>query len=240
LAEKNSILMVEDLAVTYGHIQAIRKVDLVVHEGEFVVLLGSNGAGKSTLLNAVLNKIHAVRGKIIFRGVDITTWPTEKIVAAGISIVPEGRGVLPLMSVLENLELGAYHVKHNVTHELERIFELFPVLGKRKKQKAGTLSGGEQQMLAIGRGLMSSPELLLMDEPSLGLAPIVINLVYDVMAKLHNMGQTILLTEQSARRPLKYGDRGYVFDRGASILTGTCKELSADPRVRTAYLGHSD
>jgi len=237
LVKKNNILTVQNLAVSYGHIQAIKKVDLAVDEGEFVVLIGSNGSGKSTLLNTLLGKIHPNRGSVFFMGKDITRWPTENIVASGMSVVPEGRGILPLMSVMDNLQLGAYHVKHDISNELRRVFNLFPILEERKKQMAGTLSGGQQQMLAIGRALMSSPKLLLMDEPSLGLAPIVVNLVYQVILDLKRSGQTILLTEQNARKALKYGDRGYVFDLGTSVLCGTCQELSENPEVCKAYLG---
>jgi branched-chain amino acid transport system ATP-binding protein len=237
LEKRNNVLIVQDLAVHYGSIQAISKVDLEVNQGELIVLLGSNGAGKSTLLNTVLGKLHPSSGKIVFMGQDITQWPTEKIVASGISIVPEGRGILPLMSVMDNLQLGAYHVKHDITGELHRIFTLFPILEERKKQQAGTLSGGEQQMLAIGRALMSSPKLLLMDEPSLGLAPIIVNSLYAIMVDLREKGQTILLTEQNARKALKYADRGYVFKLGASVLSGTGQELSDNPEVRKAYLG---
>jgi branched-chain amino acid transport system ATP-binding protein len=240
LAKRNNILTVQNLAVSYGHIQAIKKVDLKVDESEFVVLLGSNGAGKSTLLHALLGEVRPSRGNILFMGQDITQWPTENIVAAGISIVPEGRGILPLMTVMENLQLGAYHVKHDITGDLNRVFELFRVLKERRKQQAGTLSGGEQQMLALGRALMSSPKLLLMDEPSLGLAPIIVNELYAVIAELQKKGQTILLTEQNARRALKYADRGYVFDLGTSVLSGTGQELSRDPGVRKAYLGGGD
>lgn len=237
MAEKTNILTVQDLAVSYGHIQAIKKVDLAVEPNECVLLLGSNGAGKSTLLNALLGKVRPSRGKVWFMGKDITRWPTENIVASGISIVPEGRGILSLMSVMENLELGAYHIKHDITDDLQRIFQLFPILSIRKKQPAGTLSGGEQQMLAIGRALMSLPKLLLMDEPSLGLAPIIVNRVYEVIVELREKGQTILLTEQNAIKALRYADRGYLFKLGTSVLSGTCQELKKDSRVREAYLG---
>lgn len=238
MAERNNaILTVENLAVSYGHIQALKQVDLEVDRGEFVVLLGSNGAGKSTLLNAILGKVRPSRGSIRFLGRDITGSPTEKIVASGISLVPEGRGILPMMSVMDNLELGAYHAKHDISGDLARVMELFPFLGKRKKQRAGTLSGGEQQMLAIGRALMASPALLLLDEPSLGLAPLVATQVYEAVLALKEKGQTILLTEQNARKALKHADRGYVFDLGATVLSGTCDELSRDPGVRRAYLG---
>ena len=237
MEKRNNILTVQDLAVYYGSIQAISKVDLEVNQGELVVLLGSNGAGKSTLLNTVLGKLHPSSGQIVFMGQDITQWETEKIVASGISIVPEGRGILPLMTVMDNLQLGAYHVKHDITEELHRVFTLFPILAERKKQLAGTLSGGEQQMLAIGRALMSSPKLLLMDEPSLGLAPIIVNSLYTIMVDLRKNGQTILLTEQNARKALKYADRGYVFNLGVSVLSGTGQELSDNPEVSEAYLG---
>ncbi|HEX7474993.1 MAG TPA: ABC transporter ATP-binding protein [Dehalococcoidales bacterium] len=240
MAKRTSLLSVQNLAVSYGHIQALKKIDLEVMDGEFVVLLGSNGSGKSTLLNALLGKARPSRGSIIFNGRDITRWATERIVASGISIVPEGRGILPLMSVMDNLELGAYHVKHDTTQELQNVFELFPILADRKKQQAGTLSGGQQQMLALGRALMSSPKLLLMDEPSLGLAPIVVSQVYEVISDLQKKGQTILLTEQNARKALKYANRGYVFDLGTSVFNGTSQELSNDPRIRKAYLGGSD
>jgi branched-chain amino acid transport system ATP-binding protein len=237
LVKKNNILTIQNLAVAYGHIQALKKVDLVVDEGEFVVLIGSNGAGKSTLLSALLGKIHPNHGNIVFNGHDITQWPTEKIVATGISLVPEGRGILPLMSVMDNLELGAYHVKHNISHDIQHMFELFPILSEKKKQVAGTLSGGQQQMLAIARALISSPKLLLLDEPSLGLAPLIVNQVYEIISDLHKKGQTILLTEQNARKAFKYADRGYVFELGYSVFNGTSQELSTDPRVSKAYLG---
>jgi branched-chain amino acid transport system ATP-binding protein len=236
----NNILTVQNLAVSYGHIKAIKKVDLVVNEGEFIVLLGSNGAGKSTLLNAILGRIRPSQGRIIFMGNDITQRSTENIVAAGISIVPEGRGILPLMSVMENLQLGAHYIRHGFEEYLNQVFTLFPPLSERKKQLAGTLSGGEQQMLAIGRALMSRPKLLLMDEPSLGLAPIIINHVYEVIKDLKKRGQTMLITEQNVRKALKYADRGYVLDLGNCVLNGTCQELSQSEVIRKTYLGVGD
>ena len=238
MVQKNTnILTVSNLSVSYGHIQALKKVDLQIDQGELVVLLGSNGAGKSTLLNAVMGEVQPGKGSITFLGRDIVGLPTERIVASGVAIVPEGRGIIPLMTVMENLQLGAYHVKHDISLDLERMFALFPVLGRRKKQAAGTLSGGEQQMLAIARALMSSPTLLLMDEPSLGLAPLVVNMVYEVVAELRKTGQTILLTEQNARKALRFADRGYVFDLGVTVLNGSAENLSRDERVREAYLG---
>jgi branched-chain amino acid transport system ATP-binding protein len=239
--EKNikPVLEIKDLAISYGQIKAVKKVDLEIFQNEFVVLLGGNGSGKSTLLNGIIGKLHANRGSITFMGRDITKSNPESIVASGISIVPEGRGVLGHMTILENLELGAYYVKHNISKDLDRIFALFPILAERRKQLAGTLSGGQQQMLVIGRALMSSPKLLLMDEPSLGLAPIMVNTVYDVILELKKNGQTILLAEQNARQALKYADRGYIFDLGTSVFNGTSQELANDDRVQQAYLGDS-
>jgi branched-chain amino acid transport system ATP-binding protein len=242
LVKKSNVLTVQNLAVSYGYIQAVKKVDLEVCQGEFIVLLGSNGAGKSTLLNALLGKAPVNRGKIFFMGNDITKWRTENIVVSGISIVPEGRGVLPLMSVMDNLLLGAYYikVKHDIIESLNRVFALFPILENRKNQQAGTLSGGEQQMLAISRALISSPKLLIMDEPSLGLAPIIISQIYDVIADLHKKGQTLLIVEQNIQKALKYADRGYVLDLGTTVINGTCQQLANDEAVRRAYLGVSN
>jgi branched-chain amino acid transport system ATP-binding protein len=242
LAKKSSVLTVHDVAVSYGYIQAVKKADLEVDQGEFIVLLGSNGAGKSSLLNALIGKAPANRGRITFMGKDITRWRTENIVRSGIAIVPEGRGILPLMSVMENLLLGAYYVKNknDVSESLKLIFKLFPILEKRKNQQAGTFSGGEQQMLAIGRALMSSPKLLIMDEPSLGLAPIIIGQIYEVISDLHKKGQTLLIAEQNIQKALKYADRGYVIDLGTTVLNGTCQLLASNESVQKAYLGASD
>ena len=237
---KVNILQIWNLAVSYGHIQAIRQVNLEVNKGEMVALIGSNGAGKSTLLKSVLGICPAHQGSILFMGHDITGQLTEHIVASGISIVPEGRGVLPLMTVIENLQLGAYHIKHDIHQGLNRVFERFPFLADRRNQAAGTLSGGEQQMLAIARALMGEPKLLLMDEPSLGLAPVVVNRVFDIMANLKKEEQNILLSEQNARKALQYADRGYVLELGSSVLSGTAQELASHPGVRKAYFGGVD
>ena len=237
---KVNILQVQNLAVSYGHIQAIKQVSLEVNQGEMVALIGSNGGGKSTLLKSVLGICPAHQGTILFMGHDITGQSTERIVASGISIVPEGRGVLPLMSVMENLQLGAYHIKHDIHQGLNRVFERFPFLADRRNQAAGTLSGGEQQMLAIARALMGEPKLLLMDEPSLGLAPVVVNRVFDIMANLKKEEQNILLSEQNARKALQYADRGYVLELGSSVLSGTAQELASHPGVRKAYFGGVD
>ena len=234
------ILEVRNLAVSYGHIQAIRQANIEVCQGEMVTLIGSNGSGKSTLLKSVLGICPPHQGNILFMGHDITKRPTEHIVATGISIVPEGRGVLPLMTVMENLQLGAYHAKRDIQKRLDGVFERFPILAGRENQSAGTLSGGEQQMLAIARALMGDPILLLMDEPSLGLAPVVVNRVFDIMANLKRENQTILLSEQNARKALQYADRGYVLELGTSVLSGTAQELARHAGVRQAYLGGVD
>lgn len=234
---KANILKVENLSVSYGHVSAIRQVSLEVNEGEIVVLIGANGAGKSTLLKTVLGIQPANKGTILFMGRDITWQPVESIVASGISIVPEGRGILPLMTVTENLQLGAYHIKGDINERLNRVFDRFPLLADRRNQSAGTLSGGEQQVLAIARGLMAVPKLMLMDEPSLGLAPLMVNEVFDIIVNLNKEGQTILLTEQNARKALGCANRGYVFELGNIVLQGNAQELASNPGVRQAYLG---
>jgi branched-chain amino acid transport system ATP-binding protein len=231
------VLSIESLAVAYGKIRALQRVDLEVFEGEIVTLVGSNGAGKSTLLNAVLGIQPPDNGTIRFLGRDITRAATEDIVAGGIAIVPEGRGVLPMMTVMENLHLGAYHLKTGVAERLERAFERFPVLAARRNQAAGTLSGGEQQMLAIARALMGEPKLLLLDEPSLGLAPVIVDKVFEILSDLKKEHQTILLSEQNARKALTHADRGYVLELGTTVMSGAARELCDDPAVCKAYLG---
>jgi branched-chain amino acid transport system ATP-binding protein len=231
------ILAIESLAVAYGKIRALQRVDLEVFEGEIVTLVGSNGAGKSTLLNAVLGIQPPDNGSIRFLGRDITRAATEDIVAGGVAIVPEGRGVLPMMTVMENLYLGAYHRKTAVVQGLERAFERFPVLAARRNQAAGTLSGGEQQMLAIARALMGEPRLLLLDEPSLGLAPVIVDRVFEILSDLKKEHQTILLSEQNARKALMYANRGYVLELGTTVMSGAAQELCDDPAVCRAYLG---
>ena len=213
------MLNVEGLSVCYGPICAVRKIDLQVRPGEIVALIGANGAGKSTLINAVLGLQRAKSGTITFLGQDITRWKTEKVVAAGISVVPEGRGMLADMTVLENLQLGAYHHKGD------------------KTQKAGTLSGGEQQMLAISRALMGEPRLVLLDEPSLALSPAYVDKIFRFLVEMKRQGLTILLSEQNARKALQYADRGYVLDLGVTVMEGPARQLADDPEVRRAYLG---
>jgi len=235
-----AILRVSDLWVSYGHIQALRGINIEVHEGEFVVLLGSNGAGKSTLLNAILGVHTAERGVVEYMGRDVTRQKTEKLVAAGMSAVPEGRGILADMTVMENLQLGAYHVKHKANEQIEKVLERFPLLMERRSQSAGTLSGGQQQLLAIARALVSSPKLLLVDEPSIGLAPLVVDEILGTLAELKGSNQTILLSEQNAKKALQYADRGYVLHLGTNAVEGTCAELRCDLDVQRAYLGGSD
>lgn len=231
------MLNVEGLSVCYGPICAVRKIDLQVRPGEIVALIGANGAGKSTLINAVLGLQRAKSGTITFLGQDITRWKTEKVVAAGISVVPEGRGMLADMTVLENLQLGAYHHKGDYGPMLEKVFSYFPILNDRKTQKAGTLSGGEQQMLAISRALMGEPRLVLLDEPSLALSPAHVDKIFRFLVEMKRQGLTILLSEQNARKALQYADRGYVLDLGVTVMEGPARQLADDPEVRRAYLG---
>jgi branched-chain amino acid transport system ATP-binding protein len=234
---RQTFLKVADLSVSYGHIRALRNVNLTVNKSEFVCLIGANGAGKSTLIAAIIGLVHASNGNIHYRGENITHKSTESIVASGISVVPEGRGIFPLMTVMENLQLGAFHIKGNLATHFEQVFERFPILSQRKSQLAGTLSGGEQQMLAIGRGLMGDPAILIMDEPSLGLAPLAVTELFNILNKLKSGGQTILLSEQNARKALQFADRAYVFEVGQVVLEGNPQDIMNNPRIREAYLG---
>jgi branched-chain amino acid transport system ATP-binding protein len=236
------LLETRNVSTFYGQIQALDNVQLRVGEGEIVAIIGANGAGKTTLLNTICG-VHPPRdGKVLFCDRDITHLPAERIVRLGVSHVPERRQVFGTMSTLDNLILGAYHrygkeKKEDIEADMEYIFELFPILKERQKQMAGTLSGGEQQMLAIGRGLMARPQLLLLDEPSLGLAPLLVREIFRVMAELREHGTTILLVEQNARASLRIADRAYVLETGNVALEGAAEELLADERVRSAYLG---
>ena len=235
---ENTILKIEDLSISYGVVKALRNISLKVNKGEIVALIGANGAGKSTLLSSVLAMNHVDSGKIIFCSQNITHIPTEKIVASGICLLPEGRGIIPLMTVLENLQLGGYYLnKADLDKHLKYVYERFPVLKKRSKQQAGTLSGGEQQILSIGRGLMSAPKLLMMDEPSLGLAPVVVEELFKIIIDLNREGYSILLSEQNARKALQCSNRAYLFETGNILLDGNAAEVANDPRVREAYLG---
>ncbi|MCD6122665.1 MAG: ABC transporter ATP-binding protein [Spirochaetales bacterium] len=231
------LLKVNDIHVSYGNIKALKGVSLEVKKNEIVVLIGANGAGKTTMLETILGINTPDSGKIIFNGRDISGVSADKNVRNGICLVPEGRGVFASMSVLDNLLLGAHHNMHNVKEHLARVYEWFPILKKRKNQVARTLSGGERQMLAIGRALMASPDLILVDEPSIGLAPIIVNEIFNILINLNKEGYTILLSEQNANKALKAAHRGYVLETGKLVLEGSAKELMKDKRVREAYLG---
>jgi branched-chain amino acid transport system ATP-binding protein len=237
LAPSEVLLTLEGVSVAYGHISALREVSLEVRRGEIVVLIGANGAGKTTLLETALGINTPLSGRILFKGRPIGGVAADRNVRDGICLVPEGRGVFASMSVLDNLLLGAHHNMRNVQKNLARVYEWFPRLEERKAQIARTLSGGERQMLAIGRALMSAPELIMVDEPSLGLAPIVVNDIFQILVQLNREGYTILLSEQNAYKSLKCAHRGYVLETGQVTLSGTAGELLRDPGVRAAYIG---
>jgi len=236
------MLRVESLNCGYGRLQVLWDVSLQVDEGEIISVVGANGAGKSTLLHAISGLLRPTRGRIIFQDQDITRMPSFKRVKLGISQVPEGRCLFPSMMVLENLELGAYgHYRavgeKEIQKDMERVFELFPVLKERRKQKVSTLSGGEQQMVAIGRGLMSRPRILLLDEPSQGLSPVLVAEILKVIAELQQRGISILLVEQNAAASLALANRAYVLETGRVVLQGKAKELLENEDVKSAYLG---
>lgn len=231
-------LIISGLSSGYGHVGVLRDVSLEVGRGELVTIIGSNGAGKSTLLRTIIGLVPATSGSVLFEGGELTRLTPESAVRRGIALVPEGRMLFSTMSVAENLELGAYS-RHgrDAAAEMDRVFELFPVLGERRGQSAATLSGGEQQMLAVGRALMSSPRMMLLDEPSLGLAPRVISEIFSALDALRASGMTILLVEQDARLALKHADRGYVMRTGEIALSGSSEELLGNDDVRLIYLG---
>jgi branched-chain amino acid transport system ATP-binding protein len=233
------LLILEHLNVFYGAIHALRDVSLSVNAGEVVTLIGANGAGKSTTLRAITGLLTPRSGRVIFEGKEITGVPAHQRVARGISMAPEGRGIFANLTVLENLEMGAYLNRDRaaINQDIEHGFALFPRLKERMKQSAGTLSGGEQQMLAIARALMSRPRLLLLDEPSLGLAPLVCQTIFATIDKIKAEGTTLLVVEQNASAALKHSDRGYVLETGEVILEGPASGIASDPRVREAYLG---
>lgn len=237
LGQNNIILDIDSISSYYGPICAIRDVSLKIYENEIVGLVGANGAGKSTLMKAILGLNKAVSGSIVFNGTDITGKSTPCIVSSGIVYVPEGGGVLPYMSILENLQLGAIHLKGDYSERIEGIFSRFPILKDRKDQQAGTLSGGQRQIVAIARALMSSPRVIMFDEPSLGLAPKIVEELFRVILDLKEEGYSILLSEQNARKTLQNADRAYVFRTGSIILEGTGSRLMDNPEVRKAYLG---
>jgi branched-chain amino acid transport system ATP-binding protein len=234
---KVPLLAVEDISVSYGQVKAVKQASLAVFPGEIVVLIGANGAGKTTLLETILGINTPSSGAIRFMGKDITGNPADRNVRAGLCLAPEGRGVFASMSVLDNLLLGAHHNMHNVGKNLRRVYDWFPILEQRKDQIARTLSGGERQMLAIGRALMSAPRLVMVDEPSLGLAPKVVNDIFNILSMLNREGYTMLLSEQNAHKALKCAHRGYVLGTGSVSLSGTAQQLLNDPGVREAYLG---
>lgn len=233
------MLKIEDISVYYGAIQALKQVSLEVKEGTIVTLIGANGAGKTTTLKTTSGILKPRTGKITFKGQDITKTPAQQIVGLGISQVPEGRRVFPSMSVMENLEMGAYlrRDKQGIAQDLEMVFDRFPRLLERKKQMAGTLSGGEQQMLAIGRALMSKPQLLLLDEPSMGLAPLLVKEIFSIIKAINELGTTVLLVEQNANMALSIADEAYVLETGQIVLSGSAAELAKSPQVKKAYLG---
>ena len=231
------MLKIEDMHVYYGAIHAIKGVSFVVGEGEFVALIGANGAGKSTILKTVSGLMHPRSGSITFCGQDISHTEAYKLLRTGLAHVPEGRRIFLQMTVQENLEMGAYVNKEVSQADLDMVFDYFPRLKERRKQIAGTLSGGEQQMLAMSRALMSHPKLMMLDEPSMGLAPILVDQIFEIISQLHKAGTTILLVEQNARKALQVADRAYVLETGQITLSGTGAELASSDDVRKAYLG---
>ena len=235
------MLSIKNLHIGYGGIQAVKGIDIHVEQGELVTLIGANGAGKTTTLKAITGLLKPTAGTIEYDGKNIVGEPTYKIASQGLVLVPEGRGVFPGLTITENLQMGAYsrprHERASIAEDIEHKFSLFPRLKERAKQTAGTLSGGEQQMLAISRALMARPKLLLLDEPSMGLAPIMVQKIFEVVREVSRRGVTILLIEQNAKLALQVSQRGYVMDGGIVTLSGDSKSLLVDPKVREAYLG---
>jgi branched-chain amino acid transport system ATP-binding protein len=233
------LLELDNVHSFYGHIQALRGISLTVDEGEVVTLIGSNGAGKTTTLRSIHGVLPPRQGKIVFAGEEIQGLPAHDMISKGISQSPEGRKIFRRMTVRENLEMGAYHRNDNtsIRGDMDRVFELFPRLQERVKQEAGTMSGGEQQMLAIGRALMSRPTLLLLDEPSMGLAPVLVERIFQTIQEINQQGTTILLVEQNANVALEIATRGYVLESGSIVNAASAEKLREDPKVREAYLG---
>jgi len=235
----NTLLKVTGLKVAYGGIQAVKGVDFEVNEGELVTLIGSNGAGKTTTMKAITGSLPAAAGSIEYLGKNIAGKGAWDLVKEGLAMVPEGRGVFARMSITENLLMGAYirKDKAEIANDIDKVFGIFPRLKERKDQLAGTMSGGEQQMLAMGRALMSRPKVLLLDEPSMGLSPIMVDKIFEVVRDVYAQGVTVLLVEQNASRALQLADRGYVMDSGIITMSGDAKQMLTDPKVRAAYLG---
>jgi branched-chain amino acid transport system ATP-binding protein len=233
------LLEIENMHSYYGHIHALQGISLTVEEGEVVTLIGSNGAGKTTTLRSIHGILPPREGKVIFDGEEIQGTPAHDMIGKGIAQSPEGRKIFSRMSVLENLEMGAYHRndRSEIRQDMDRVFELFPRLKERVKQEAGTMSGGEQQMLAIGRALMSHPKLLLLDEPSMGLAPVLVERIFQIIREINERGTTILLVEQNANVALEIATRGYVLETGKIVNSAPAEKLREDPKVREAYLG---
>ncbi|MDQ1684844.1 MAG: branched-chain amino acid transport system ATP-binding protein [Frankiaceae bacterium] len=231
------LLRVDGLRVSYGAIEALRNISFEVDEGEIVTLLGANGAGKTTTLRTISGLLRPKGGTIEFDGRQVGGIAPHDIVAAGIGHVPEGRRIFPRMSVYENLQMGAYRRRGDISADVERVYDLFPVLRERHQQEGGTLSGGEQQMLAIGRALMSRPRLLLLDEPSMGLAPLIVLKIFEIIREINEAGTTVLLVEQNAAQALRLATRGYVLETGEVVMTDTASALLTNDRVRAAYLG---
>jgi branched-chain amino acid transport system ATP-binding protein len=234
------VLEVHDVVVRYGSIEALHGISFSIEQGEIVTLLGANGAGKSTTLRMLSGLRAPVSGSVTFEGIDITQVKAHEFAAMGISHVPEGRRIFPVMTVEENLEMGAFARKGSLTDDLEEIYVTFPILKDRRKQLGSNLSGGEQQMLAIGRALMSKPRLLLLDEPSMGLAPMIIDQIFTIIKTIREKGTTIFLVEQNAAQALRLADRGYVMENGRIVFGESAADLLKDPRVRAVYLGETD
>ena len=242
MADNKVMLSVKDLEVYYGSIHAIKKVSFEVREGEIVTLIGANGAGKTTTLHAISGLVKAKSGELDFCGSNLRSMEAHRIIRLGLAQVPEGRRIFASMTVQENLEMGAYIRRDsaNIQKDFDRIFERLPRLKERRRQIAGTLSGGEQQMLAIGRALMSNPKMLLLDEPSMGLSPLLVNEIFSIIRDVNQSGMTVLLVEQNAKQALEIAHRAYVLETGTISMSGTASDLAADPKVRAAYLGAAD